>query len=200
MTPLQRGRLIFSASAVVFFAATLYATTNFRLVVAGYFPGFAAGLGLIMTSAVLVTEIREVRRSRLADGEQGPAEEDPATVDERAEREASADSAEVDESVGAASAPEVTEELVVLLPSEEDGSTGPAKAYLRVLGWLGSGAGVIAIVGLPVGAALFLVAFLKFEAKEGWLYTVIATAGAMAFLYGTAELFRLQWPPSLLFG
>ena len=207
MTPLQRGRLAFSATFVVFFALTLFATSQFRLTVAGYFPGFAAGLGLIVTTAVFISEIREVKRSRKVEGSEDAADPDvviAAGADERLER------LETGENSGHEETGAPTENEA---QAESDADTGadqeeaPAEKdpppklveYLRVLAWLAVGVSAIALVGLPAGTVILLVAFLRVEGKEGWLYILIATAVMLAFLYGTQELFRLDWPPSLLF-
>jgi hypothetical protein len=162
---IQIQRLAFSLVMFAFFVAVLVSTSNFRLVVAGYFPGFAALLGLASVALLLVVEtLRVVRTWRREQHEAG-----------------------TDESTAGASADVDEIDAVVIAEGR----------FLRTALWVVAAVVAVAAFGLLYGAGVFLAAFLRFEGKETWRYTVLATAVALGFLFATVELFSLQLPESL---
>lgn len=169
----QIRRFVFTMFVLLFFVVVLVATNNFRLRVVGYFPGFAALLGLVTVGLLVVVEAKKLLATRAL-----------ATTGVTA-----ADGAPVIESQPGA--------LVVDADAGEGGHIDPHHLR-RTLLWLMFAVASVGLLGLLLGAGLFLLLFLRFEGRESWTYTVVATAVALGFLYGTADLFGLQWPESII--
>ena len=169
----QIRRFVFTVAVLLFFAAVLISASNFPLRVAGYFPGFAALVGLVTVGLLVVVEATKLLATRAL-----------TTIGVTA----------------AAEAPVIESEpsaLVVDADAGEGGHIDPHQLR-RTLLWLAFAVASVGLLGLLLGAGLFLLMFLRFEGRESWVYTVAATALALSFLFGTANLFSLQWPESIL--
>lgn len=171
----QIRRLVFSVLVLLFFVVVLYSTSLFRLRVAGYFPGFAALMGLSAVAILVVVEARKILAARRLALE--PAVAGPDVVTESGE-------------------------IIVDDDAGEGADIDPGR-FRRALLWVVAAVALVALLGLLAGAGVFLVLFLRYEGRESWTYTVLATGVAIGLLMWTADLFRLQWPESLfeiLFG
>lgn len=166
----QIRRLVFSVLVLLFFAAVLYSTSLFNLVVAGYFPGFAALVGLTAVAILVAVETRKILAARRLAVEPALAPADLVTE---------------------------SGEIVVDDDAGEGADIDPRR-FGRALLWVVVAVVLVALLGIPIGSAVFLVLFLRLEGRESWLYTVLGTGVAVGLLIWTADLFRLQWPESLL--
>ena len=171
-------RLVFTVLVLLFFVAVLVSTNNFRLRVAGYFPGFAALLGVVTVGLLLIVEIRKALVARSLD----PVAVTPAVAP----------------SIDGTATPGLTPGEIVVGEDEGEGGDIDPHQLRRTLLWLTLSVVLVALLGLLYGAGVFLLLFLRFEGRESWTYTLLATAAALGFLYGTADLFNLQWPESLI--
>lgn len=166
----QIRRLVFSILVMLFFAAVLYSTSLFNLVVAGYFPGFAALVGLTSVAILVAVETRKILVARRLALEPALAPADLVTE---------------------------SGEIVVDDDAGEGADIDPGR-FGRVLLWIAAAVVLVALLGIPAGSGVFLVLFLRYEGRESWTYTVLGTSVAVGLLVWTADLFRLQWPETLL--
>ena len=169
----QIRRFVFTVGVLLFFVAVLVSTSNFQLRVAGYFPGFAALVGLVTVGLLVRAEAKKLMVTRAPKGPGGTKH---------------------------SGAPAVESMPGPLLQDDDGGEGGHIDPHLlrRTLLWITLAVAAVALLGLLFGAGLFLLLFLRFEGRESWVYTAAATAVALGFLYGTANLFGLQWTDSII--
>lgn len=81
-------------------------------------------------------------------------------------------------------------------PTEE----GPA-ARGAVLPWIWMVGffAIIVLLGFPIGVAVFMLAYLRFQAREGWLFSIILTAAVWGAFYGLFDaMLHLPFPAGWL--
>jgi len=54
--------------------------------------------------------------------------------------------------------------------------------------WMIAFLAVIVLLGFPVAVAVFVLAYLKLQAKESWLFSIVFTAAIWAAFYGLFDL------------
>ena len=59
----------------------------------------------------------------------------------------------------------------------------------------------IILLGFQVAVPLLVLAYIRLQGKESWLFTLVFTAAVWAIFYGLFDLvLHLPFPPGLLFG
>ena len=104
------------------------------------------------------------------------------------------------------------EALWVLLGTTERGETKdfqfshdlPESEVLKrtgvAAGWILGFFAAIVLLGFPIAVPLFVLLYLKLEAREGGLLSVVLTAAVWALFYGLFDrLLHLPFPEGLLF-
>ncbi len=72
------------------------------------------------------------------------------------------------------------------------------RATLRYLTWILGYVAAVAIAGMLVATAVFLIAFLLVEAKTRWWLALVGSAAALGVLIAVSSVLNLRWPPNLL--
>ena len=80
----------------------------------------------------------------------------------------------------------------------------PALARPRIVGaivWILGFFGAIVLLGFPLAVPLFLLLYLKLQARESWLFTIVFTAAVWAVFYGLfVQLLHLPFAVGWLLG
>jgi len=65
--------------------------------------------------------------------------------------------------------------------------------------WMFAFLALIVLLGFPIAVAAFLLIYLKFQAKEGWLFSIVLTALVWGAFYGLFDLMlHLPFPAGWL--
>ena len=86
---------------------------------------------------------------------------------------------------------------VAELYDSELGETGDRSVYYYV-GWIVGMLGLVALVGFPIGCALFIYAFVTWNAGGPHFKNAIMGVSAVAFLGVMSYFLTLRYPPGLL--
>ena len=85
-------------------------------------------------------------------------------------------------------------------PAAEVPDTLAARRSLIAIGWILGFFGVILVFGFLVAVPVFLLAYLKLQAKERWLFSIVFTAVVWAVFWGLFDyLLHLPFASGLLF-
>ena len=80
--------------------------------------------------------------------------------------------------------------------AEEPAQSGVALPWAWMIGIHA----LIVLLGFPIAVAVFMLAYLKLQAKEGWLFTIVFTAAVWGCFYGLFDLMlHLPFPAGWLF-
>jgi hypothetical protein len=81
--------------------------------------------------------------------------------------------------------------------TQEDDETriGLAAYYLA---WMTGYIVLVALVGLPLGSAVFVASFLLIDARMSLLGTAIGVAALIGCMVAISHFMHLRWPPSLI--
>lgn len=72
---------------------------------------------------------------------------------------------------------------------------------LLAAGWAVGFFVAIVLLGFQVAVPALVLAYIRLQGKESWLFTIAFTAGVWAFFYGLFDLLlHLPFPPGILFG
>jgi Tripartite tricarboxylate transporter TctB family len=93
-----------------------------------------------------------------------------------------------------------TAQKVGTVRTVSEADLGPQHARLRsILVWLAAFAGVIWLLGFPIGGTLATLAYLKLTARESWRLALGLAAGTAVFFWITAgPLLNIAYPTGLL--
>lgn len=82
----------------------------------------------------------------------------------------------------------------------EDGPEEPAPRGIALpWAWMIAFLALIVLVGFPIAVAAFLLIYLKVQAKEGWIFTIVLTALVWGAFYGLFDLMlHLPFPAGWL--
>ena len=65
--------------------------------------------------------------------------------------------------------------------------------------WMVAFLALIVLLGFPIAVAVFTLLYLKVQAKEGWLFSIVFTAAIWGAFYGLFDsLLHLPFPPGWL--
>jgi hypothetical protein len=79
--------------------------------------------------------------------------------------------------------------------AEEPAQRGVARSWVWMLAFLA----LIVLLGFPIAVAAFVFLYLKVEAKEGWLFSLVFTAAIWGAFYGLFDaLLHLPFPAGWL--
>ena len=71
---------------------------------------------------------------------------------------------------------------------------------LRAAGWIAGFFAAIVLLGFPIAVPLFVFVYLKFQSREGWLFSIVFTAVLWGAFYGLFDyLLHLPFASGLLF-
>jgi hypothetical protein len=66
--------------------------------------------------------------------------------------------------------------------------------------WMVAFLALIVLLGFPIAVALFVLVYLKAQAKEGWLFSILLTAAVWGGFYGLFDaMLHLPFPAGWLF-
>ena len=66
--------------------------------------------------------------------------------------------------------------------------------------WMFGFLALIALLGFPAAVAVFMLAYLRLQAKEGWVFTIVFTGAVWGCFYGLFDLMlHLPFPAGWLF-
>ena len=78
---------------------------------------------------------------------------------------------------------------------EEPAPRGTALSW----GWMVAFLVLIVLLGFPIAVAVFVLLYLKLQAKEGWLFSIVFTAAIWGAFYGLFDsLLHLPFPAGWL--
>ena len=79
--------------------------------------------------------------------------------------------------------------------AEEPAQRGVARSWVWMLAFLA----LIVLLGFPIAVAVFVFLYLKVQAKEGWLFSLVFTAAIWGAFYGLFDgLLHLPFPAGWL--
>jgi Tripartite tricarboxylate transporter TctB family len=168
--PIDWGDVVISAALLAIFIAAFLNAQQWQPI-AALFPKVATGIGAILSAAFLVRSVFFRRRTAPAAPVDGAGHIDPVTAAQEAE-ELGADQAESERAFFASL--DLRDWLVSL-------------AYFAAF-FIG-----LYVLGLYVTAVLFTIAYLRFQARSSWLFSVIYAVVLTAALYGLFG-YALQLP------
>ena len=90
---------------------------------------------------------------------------------------------------------EVAWTLVGKPAAEEPAPRGTALPWAWMIGFLA----LIVLLGFPIAVAVFMLVYLKLQAKEGWTFSIVLTAAVWGAFYGLFDLLlHLPFPAGWL--
>ncbi len=205
--PLQsRMRFGFNAGMILLFAYTTYEAWGFRSL-ARYLPFSISLLALVVMVIGLFIDIVAYRRSGVVAADDVPVTAALAGSEIKEHKLSTgkgAMSADGDgrslEPVDSTGTP-IDPADVPLDPDRVGEIEGPGEVlkrsgivFLWILGFLVS----IAVVGLTLASAGFLMGYLFLQARTGWKVPVIGTVAILTLMFVMREALNLEWPPYLL--
>lgn len=85
-----------------------------------------------------------------------------------------------------------------VLKKEAGGESAPLTALPWI--WLVIFLALVVLFGFPIAVAAFVLLYLKVQAKESWLFSIILTAIVWGAFYGLFDaMLHLPFPPGWLF-
>ena len=84
-------------------------------------------------------------------------------------------------------------------PPADVAEKAPRRAIALSWGWMLAFLALVVLLGFPIAVAAFAFLYLKLQAKEGWLFSVVFTALLWAAFYGLFDrLLHLPFPAGWL--
>jgi cytochrome b561 len=75
----------------------------------------------------------------------------------------------------------------------------PAPSSALPWAWMVAFLALIVLLGFPIAVAIFVLVYLKVQAKEGWLFSIVLTAAVWGAFYGLFDLMlHLPFPAGWL--
>ena len=75
----------------------------------------------------------------------------------------------------------------------------PAPTSLLPWAWMIAFLALIVLLGFPIAVAVFVLAYLKLQAKEGWIFSIVLTAAVWGAFYGLFDMMlHLPFPAGWL--
>jgi len=92
------------------------------------------------------------------------------------------------------------EVLWTLLGKKQASQEEPAPRGIALSwGWMVAFLALIVLLGFPIAVAVFTLLYLKVQAKEGWLFSIVFTAAIWGAFYGLFDaLLHLPFPAGWL--
>lgn len=196
--PLQsKMRFGFVTFLILLFSYTTYEAFSFTRL-ARFLPLTVSVLALVVTLVGLYIDVVNYRRSGIVAGADVPS---TAALAGGEKKEIAlkagivGDEKELDE-----------DDLIALgfgdLADERIGEIEPPMKVLQragvVFGWMMGYLVGIAIIGLMASTTMYLIGYLRFQAKAGWKVQFIGTAAILVGLTTMRILLNLEWPDYLL--
>jgi hypothetical protein len=177
--PLQtKMRLSFGVFMILLFAWTGWQAWEFARL-ARYLPLAMSSLGVTIASITVATDLLNWKRQGVAAGADVP---ESAALHGAEEREIAIREGELD-------------------PDAEGAPEDPraiASRSVMMFGWILAYVAGIWLLGILVGSALFLLAFLFLVARSGWVLPVVGTVVMLLGMVVLSEALNLHWPDYLL--
>ena len=187
--PLQtKMRLTFGVLVLLLFAWAGWQALEFARL-ARYLPLAMSGLGMLIGLLAIGTDLLNWKRQGLVASVDVP---ETAALHGAEERE-----------LALRRGAEASEDEIADADAEGNGEqpTDPRKIALRsgiMFGWVLGYVLLIWVIGLVAASALFLITYLRFVARSGWLLPLAGTAIILTGMWLLRTLLNLRWPSYLL--
>lgn len=196
--PLQsKMRFGFVTFLILLFTYTTYEAWSFTRL-ARFLPLTVSVLALVVTLVGLYIDVVNYRRNGMVAGADVPATAALAG----GEKKEIALQAGITGEEEAIDEDDLAELGLEDLADERMGDIEPPIKVLQragvVFGWMMGYIFGIAIIGLMASTTLYLVGYLRFQAKAGWKVQFIGTAAILVGLTTMRILLNLEWPDYLL--